>query len=228
MKRETSLNRIAFAAACAQVGLCLSDSQFGHFEQFEENLYLANEEMNLTRIPRDEAWVKHFLDSLLFQDLLPENASLLDVGTGPGFPSWPLAQARPDLKVVALDSSGKMLGFLRKNPLPNLRIVQARAEEWMPPAEFEVVTGRAVAPLAVQLEISAPLAAKGGMVIPMRTPAEEPLLSQDVSALGLELESVHRRELGSSGVSRLFPIYRKFGRSRPRRSWAEMKRKPLF
>ena len=62
-----------------------------------------------------------------------------------------------------------MLGFLASQPLPNLEIVQGRAEEWEAREAFDVVTGRALAPLAIQLELSAGLARIGGAVIPMRT-----------------------------------------------------------
>ncbi|RYG69749.1 16S rRNA (guanine(527)-N(7))-methyltransferase RsmG, partial [bacterium] len=80
------------------------------FETFEADLYEANEVMNLTRVPREECWLRHFLDSLLIAPWLPGEGSLLDIGSGPGFPAWPLALARPELQVTALDSSGKMLG----------------------------------------------------------------------------------------------------------------------
>src|ERR1041384_4679794 len=134
-------------------GLELTPEQVAQFEAFEAKLYEANAVMNLTRVPREECWLRHFVDSLLFQDLIPLNARVLDIGTGPGFPAWPLACARPDLQVTALDSNGKMLGFLRSQPLPNLEVVQERAEEWGAFERFGVVTGRALAPLPVQIEL---------------------------------------------------------------------------
>ncbi|HZH99340.1 MAG TPA: RsmG family class I SAM-dependent methyltransferase, partial [Fimbriimonadaceae bacterium] len=112
------------------IGITLDEGMLHAFEQFEEDLYRSNAVMNLTRVPREECYLRHFLDSLLFHDLIPAGASVLDIGTGPGFPAWPLALCRKDLHVLALDSSGKMLGFLRRHPLPNLEVVQERAEEW--------------------------------------------------------------------------------------------------
>ncbi len=184
--------------------------------------------MNLTRIPRDEAWLRHFVDSLLFHDLVPEGAKVLDVGTGPGFPAWPLACARPDLQVVALDSSGKMLGFLRSQHLPNLEVVQARAEEWEEREAFDVVTGRAVAPLAIQLELSAPLLKVGGLLVPMRTPQDD-LATPLWEALGLRPAGRHVRELPGTDVVRVFPTFvkeRSTSKLFPRR-WAEIRANPL-
>lgn len=219
-----------FRSACESLGIYLDISQLQAFLEFERALYEANEVMNLTRVPRQEAWLRHFVDSLLFQDLFPKGAVVLDVGTGPGFPSWPLACARPDLKVTAIDSSGKMLGFLRRRQLPNLEIVQVRAEEWSQREQFDFVTGRAVAPLAVQLEISAPFAKLGGTVLPMRTPAEEAdLLSFPSASLGLGPPALYPRALPGTEVVRLGAAFEKVAKT-PRqypRTWAEIKRKPI-
>lgn len=224
------MDRERFASALESIGLHLSDQQFDAFSQFEEALYGANKVMNLTRVPREEAWLRHFLDSLLFQDLIPRGSSVLDIGTGPGFPAWPLAQARPDLRVTALDSSGKMLGFLLQHPLPNLEIINARAEELGVREKFDFVTGRALAPLAIQLELSAQPCKIGGFVVPMRTPSDEQsLIEVDESVLGLVLKERLQRALPGTDALRLFPIFQKTQRT-PRnypRRWAEIKSKPL-
>ena len=184
--------------------------------------------MNLTRVPSEAAWLRHIADSLLFQDLVPQGSSILDIGTGPGFPAWPLACARPDIHVTGLDSNGKMVSFLRTQPLPNLEVVQARAEDWRDCERYGVVTGRAVAPLPIQLELSAEPCRVRGAVIPMRTSADDPLAVK-LAPLGLELESIQKRTLAGSGIERVFPIYRKTKPTRsgyPRR-WAEIRAKPL-
>lgn len=204
--------------------------QEASLDAFEDALYEANATRNLTRVPREEFWVRHVADSLLFQDLIPKGARVLDIGTGPGFPAWPLAWARPDLKITALDSSGKMLGFLRSHPLPNLEIVLERAEDWGIRERFDVVTGRAVAPLAIQLELSAAPCRERGRVIPMRTPADVAQLdSDDFAELGLKLEQVVRRRLAPIGAERAFPIYRKVAPTPKQypRSWTETRAKPL-
>lgn len=222
--------RGALREQAATLGLDLSDGQLGGFEAFESALYEANESMNLTRIPREQAWLRHFLDSLLFHRLIPHGSSVLDIGSGPGFPAWPLANARPDLQVTALDSSGKMLGFLRTQPLPNLEVIQDRAETWQVRDQYDVVTGRALAPIAIQLELSAPPCRIGGIVLPMRTEADRAEIDRlATNPLGLELRSIERRELPVVMAPRLFPIFEKRKRtpSMYPRPWADIRRKPL-
>jgi 16S rRNA (guanine527-N7)-methyltransferase len=199
------------------------------FEAFECALYERNTIMNLTRVPQEECWIRHFLDSLLFHDLCP-SGSVLDLGSGPGFPAWPLARARPDLQLTAMDSSSKMLGFLRTQPLPNLEIIQGRAEELDLRNQFDFVTGRAVAPFAIQMELSAGMAKVGGHVIPLRVPSDPSHIeSFPFEKLGLKLEHIEARTLPVLDAPRIVPICLKVGHT-PReypRPWAEMKRRPL-
>lgn len=222
------MDRKALFEWAESVGLPLSDSQLDAFESYEEALYEANTVQNLTRVAKDECWLRHFVDSLLFQDLIPEGATVLDVGTGPGLPAWPLANARPDLKITAIDSNGKMLNFLRSQPLPNLEVIQGRAEEVLEREKYDVVTGRAVAPLPLQLELSAAPLRVGGRLIPMRTSNDstEGIRHYELS---LDLRDVIRRPLPGTDIVRVFPFYLKAGKTAKRfpRRWAEMKAKPL-
>jgi 16S rRNA (guanine527-N7)-methyltransferase len=221
------MDRLQFFDAVSKLGIELSEAQLDHFETFEENLYLVNEERNLTRVPREECWSRHFLDSLLIAPMIPESAKVLDIGCGPGFPSWPLACARPDLQVTGMDSNSKMLGFLSSQSLPNLNTSSDRAEESELREKFDFVTGRAVAPMPIQCEISAAFLRIGGFFIPMRTQNDQ----WDADALkliGLEFLNVETRPIGDA--QRVFPIFRKF-KSTPRkfpRRWSEIKKNPLF
>lgn len=218
-----------FREEVAKLGLELSEEQLQAFERFHEALYAANSVMNLTRVAPEEAWLRHYLDSLLVQRFIPQGSKVLDLGTGPGFPAWPLACARPDLKVTAVDSSGKMVGFLRTQALPNLVVEQVRAEDWGVRDRFDVVTGRAIAPLPIQLELSGPPCKVGGAVIPMRTPNES-FEGIGESRVGLELRTVAQASLADTEIVRAFPIYEKITRSERRypRRWAEIKAKPLY
>jgi 16S rRNA (guanine527-N7)-methyltransferase len=221
------MDRDAFGDWATQVGLHQSEAQLDAISAFLCELYERNAVMNLTRIKPEEAWLRHIADSLLFQDILPRNATVLDIGTGPGLPAWPLALLRTDLAVTALDSSGKMLGFLRSQPLPNLTVVEARAEDWSVRNRFDIVTGRAVAPLPIQLEISAAPCRVGGAVIPMRTGADD--LELSVGVLGLILESVVERTLPGTEIQRVFPVFRKEKPTPGRypRRWAEIRARPI-
>jgi len=224
------VNQDRFVEVTRGLGLELSPEQVAQFEAYEEALYQANEVMNLTRVPREECWLRHFVDSLLFHDMFPENAKVVDLGTGPGLPAWPLACARPDLRITAIDSNGKMIGFLEKQPLPNLTPLKVRIEEWDERESFDIVTGRAMAPLPAQVELSAQLCKIRGRVIPMRTSVDDALIeSLKVTVLGLDLLDIERRTLPGTDAVRVFPVYFKSVRTPSRfpRAWAEIKRKPL-
>lgn len=224
------LDRTLFEKELTALGLHHDASLLDSFERFETALYQLNLVSNLTRVPQEECWVRHFLDSLLIAEFIQQGESVLDIGCGPGFPSWPLARVRPDLTVTALDSSGKMLGFLRTMPLRNLKIVQERAEMCGLNEKFDVVTGRALAPLAIQLELSVRPCRKGGRIVPMRTPGDtNQIESIPLDVLGLRLVSVESRVLPVAETSRSFPIFAKVASTAKRlpRTWADIKRAPL-
>ena len=115
-----------------------------------------NSRMDLTAVTDDEETMdKHFIDSLavLKTGLIGEGASLIDVGTGAGFPGMVLAMARPDLRVTLLDAQQKRLNFLQAVAeaagVENVKIVHARAEDGARKAElreqFDLAAARAVA-----------------------------------------------------------------------------------
>lgn len=204
--------------------------QTAQLDRFSKELYAANTVMNLTRIPREEFGLKHVLDSLLLSEFVREGADLLDIGTGAGFPAWPLACCRPDIQVTAIDSFTKAITFLETVPLPNLRVVKVRAEDCGWVEKFDVVTGRALAPLPIQLEISAAACRVGGLVVPMRTPAEEEAIHRfPVELLGLELGAVEMRPLPGTDIVRCFPVFLKIAKTPGKypRTWAEIRRQPL-
>lgn len=215
-----------FKSQLDQIGLQLTDEQIEAFAAFEEALYLANETMNLTRVPREECGLRHFIDSLLFHDLVGDAKTVLDVGSGPGLPAWPIACAFPDLQLVALDAGAKTVAFMEANPLPNLTPVQGRAEEWDVVGVYDLVTGRALAPLSIQLEVSGRPCRLDGRVIPMRTPADLPEIERLSREMGLELIGIETRRLPGTDTDRVYPIYRKVKRSPAMRTWAEIKKKP--
>jgi 16S rRNA (guanine527-N7)-methyltransferase len=214
------------SAFCRERGMALSPEQVALFEQYRDVLYRMNEVANLTRVPREDCEVRHFIDSLLVAEFVPQGARVLDVGTGPGLPAWPLACARPDLRVVAMDSTGKMLRVLGEVPLPNIDVRQHRAEEADARESFDFVTGRAVAPLSAQLELSAAWAVRGGLVVPFRTPNDAIV---KLPQLGLKLKCIEERALPTTDVVRVFPIYRKERRTPEHypRTWAQIKSSPL-
>lgn len=142
------------------------------FETFLKELLLWNEKINLTAIRTEEdIRVKHFLDSLTLLPFIPEGAkTLVDVGTGAGFPGIPLAIVRKDLQVTLIESIGKKCRFLEHIietlQLRNVEVVNARAEEVMKHRDyvnsFDVGVARAVARLDVLCGYMLPLLKKNG------------------------------------------------------------------
>ena len=158
--------------------LCDSDV-VNKFHQLTEHMLSVNQSMNLTRItePR-ELILRHYIDSLTLLPYIPEGARLIDVGCGAGFPSLPLAIARPDLHITALDSTDKKVRYVNGAAellgiSDRLQAITARAEDAAAPnaklrEHFDVVTGRAVARLNVLAEITLPFLRVGGQFIAMK------------------------------------------------------------
>lgn len=141
-----------------------------------EHMLAVNAHTNLTAITDwQEILVKHLADSCTVLPYIPEGAKVLDVGCGGGFPSLPMAIARPDLTVVGLDSTGKKVEYINESAsvlgLSNLSAICGRAEDLANGAMregFDVVTARAVASLPVLCELCIPFARVGGLFCAMK------------------------------------------------------------
>ena len=173
------------------------------FTRLRDLLFEANARMNLTAI-RDDAGcaVLHFADSLTAAYDIPQGANVIDVGCGGGFPCLPLAIARPDIRITALDSTAKKLGFVeyaaRELGLDNLTTLCGRAEELgRDPTyreRFDCATARAVASLDALCEICLPFVRVGGDFVAMK--------SRDTYQTELESAAPIVRKLGGSLASR--------------------------
>lgn len=196
-----------------KIGVHLSDEALNRFDLYAQELVETNKVMNLTAItdPTDIVY-KHFIDSLSILPLLPEGpVSLIDVGTGAGFPGIPLLIARPEIKLTLLDSLNKRLDFL-KTVCEKLQLkattVHARAEEaGQNPSmreQFDVATARAVANLPVLCEWCIPLVKVGGQFIAMKGSSGKEELSKACNAikvLGAKTEKESSFLLNTSGES---------------------------
>lgn len=175
------------------IGIDLDDTALDRFHTYYKMLIDYNTRMNLTAITEEyEVIVKHFCDSLciLSKFNIKDGASVIDVGTGAGFPGIPLLIARPDLKLTLLDGLNKRLVFL-SDVLTELglraEIVHCRAEEGATDKkyreQYDIATSRAVARLNVLCEYCLPYVRKGGVFIAMKGPAATEEISESKNAL---------------------------------------------
>ncbi len=173
------LNRELLTETIEKFGLTVSDETFLRLDRYAEMLVETNKSFNLTAITEPcDVTVKHFADCLSifgFADI-PENAKLIDVGTGAGFPGLVIKLFRPDIDVTFLDSTRKKLGFidsvLNETGMTG-ETVHLRAEEAavLPKyrEKFDFATARAVAALPVLSEYCLPFVKVGGEFISMKS-----------------------------------------------------------
>jgi 16S rRNA (guanine(527)-N(7))-methyltransferase GidB len=168
----------------SQLGINALDEVFLQFEKYANFLIEYNEKVNLTAItePGDIA-VKHFLDSVtpVALGLIKEGASVIDVGSGAGFPSVPIKLVSEDIQLTLLDSLDKRLKFLKGLcellKIEGVSFVHARAEEGgkMPDLRenFDIAISRAVANLRVLCEYCLPYVKVGGQFLALKGPSAE-------------------------------------------------------
>ncbi len=221
----------------------LSEEQEAQFERYYALLVRKNDVMNLTAITeKSEVEEKHFLDSLaLTQALeLKGNESLIDVGTGAGFPGLPLKILFPELKVVLADALQKRVRFLQEAiddlMLTGITAIHARAEELgQDPqyrGQFDLCVSRAVAELPVLCEYCLPLVKPGGVFVSYKSRKTEEELALAASALeilGAVHESTASLILGPSGLERSLVVIRKTTETPEKypRAAGKIKKKPL-
>lgn len=192
-----------------------------HVEQFYNYMQLLlewNEKINLTAITdAKEIIIKHFLDSLTISKYIPQGATLVDMGTGAGFPGIPLKIYRKDIKITLVDSLNKRIKFLdeviEQLNLEKIEAVHARAEEFGRNLKyregFDIATSRAVANLATLSEYLIPLVKVNGKCISMKGPDIEGELQNGkkaINILGGKISKVDRFELPKTDIKRTILI----------------------
>lgn len=218
----------------------LNDSRTPQLVSFAEMLLEKNQVMNLTAItdPTDVAQL-HLLDCaavLTFADLAGK--SVVDVGTGAGFPGMPLQILQPQAKLTLLDSLGKRINFLQEVcdalDLRDTRCVHARAEDFARDHRqgFDYATSRAVAALNVLCELALPMVKVGGAFLAMKAVDSDEELRQAKSAiaqLGGTVESVQDYTIPGTEVRHRLIIIRKVKPTPTTfpRPFAKIKKSPL-
>ncbi len=206
-----------------KLGITLTDKQKEQLEIYKKFLIEYNKHTNLTRIiDENDIYLKHFYDSLTivkYIDLSNKN-TLLDIGTGAGFPGMVLKIIYPNLDVTLLDSNNKKITFLKQLSEKlniNVNAIQARSEEYIKEKReyFDVVTSRAMANLRVLLELSIPYVKVNGNFIAMKANASEELkeATNTHEKLGAKLSSIHEFELIKENSKRTIIVYDKISKT---------------
>ncbi len=202
----------------------ISEKQLEQFNSYFEILVEWNKVMNLTGITEyDEVLLKHFVDSLCFNPnklIKSDKISLIDVGTGAGFPGLPIKIAYENVDVVLLDSLNKRIKFLdeviTKLGLKNIKTIHSRAEDGGRNKDlrekFDIAISRAVANLASLAEYNLPFVKVGGYFVAMKSgeiDEEAANAKKAISLLGGEIEKIEKFQLPNSDIDRSLVIVKK-------------------
>ncbi len=207
----------------SDIGYDLSGQQMNQFNEFYEMLVEKNKVMNLTAITEyDEVVLKHFIDSIvIYKRISDDNVkSIMDVGTGGGFPGIPLKILFPEIRLTLLDSLNKRILFLNevihKLGLENIECIHGRAEDigHLPEyrEQYDLTVSRAVANLSSLSEYCIPFVRVGGKFISYKSGNIDGELNDAKTAiqlLGSGIEDVEKYTLPDSDMQRSIVVIRK-------------------
>lgn len=204
-----------------KIDIMLSEEQLQKFYKYMKLLLEWNEKINLTAIiePK-EIILKHFIDSLSIIKYIKNKNSLVDVGTGAGFPGIPIKIVLPEIKVILIDSLNKRITFLNEVisqlDLKYIEAVHSRVEDFARNKEyrekFDVATARAVAQLPIILEYLIPLTKVKGNIICMKGNKIDEEIKKSkkaISVLGGNLEKIDNFYLPDTDIERNIIIVNK-------------------
>ncbi len=237
-------NREIFAEVFANENIELNNEELAKFLRYHELLVEWNEKINLTAITEaHDVAEKHFVDSLLAQrmPIAWQNKTLIDIGTGAGFPGIPLKIMNTTLQVTLFDSLQKRLNFLdaviTELQLEDITTIHGRAEDGGRAPnlreKYDIATARAVAKMPVLLEYALPFVKVGGYFIALKGPELDEELAQSKKALktlGAEIAEVGHFTLANESYTRNIALIKKVAptpKAYPRKAGTPQK-KPLL
>ena len=199
----------------------LTEDQLENFFKYMNLLLEWNEKINLTAITDvDDIILKHFIDSMTVLKYIEKDKSIIDVGTGAGFPGIPIAIRREDVKITLLDSLNKRINFLNEVcselKINNIETIHGRAEEAGQNKKYrekyDIAVSRAVANMTTLSEYLIPFVKVGGICICMKGSEIDHELEQAkfaIKELGGKIEKVEKFNLPDSDIERNIVIIKK-------------------
>ena len=213
---------------CNKINIEISDDQINCFEKYYELLIEKNKVMNLTAITdKEDVIVKHFIDSIALIPYLLDKGfnvnselSIIDIGTGAGFPGLPLKIMMPDVKFTLLDSLNKRVSFLNEVidelKLKDIEVLHGRAEDYASDnkyrEKYDICVSRAVANLSTLSEYCIPFVKEDGFFISYKAGESEEEINNSKNAikiLGGKINKVEEFVLPGTDASRVFVFIRK-------------------
>ena len=220
-------------------GISCTIEQVNLLWEFMHYVLETNEKFNLTAIKDEDAFVEKMIfdSALLLNNQNFEGQTIVDLGSGAGFPSVVISILSPKAHIIAIDSTAKKINFINsfaKEHNLNLEAISVRAEDYAKEHrdEYLLVTARAVAPLRVLLELAMPMLQVGGHLIAFKGPDFEKEIDEAEGAfrkLSCDIHYVYEDQLPESGESRSLIYVRKLCTTPNKypRSFGEIKNKPL-
>ena len=194
MKKEVFKNELE------KLNIILTKTQEEQLEKYYEILVETNKYTNLTRIiEKEEVYLKHFYDSLTITKVidLTKEQTLIDIGTGAGFPGLVLKIVFPNLKITLLDSLNKRIVFLnqviKELDLKDIKTVHSRIEDYEK-EQFDIVTSRAVAKTNILLELAYNLPKEQGYFIFLKGDMKQELKESEHAIKELNLKLIQKEE----------------------------------
>ncbi len=217
---DKALFKASLLAGAEKLNIGIDDACYERLEKLYELMLSENERQNLTRIVTEEDVAeKHMLDSLTLSNFLEKGVRLADIGCGAGFPTLPVACARSDVNITAVDSTEKRIRYVNETAralgLENVIAIAARAEELGKKADFresfDVCTARAVASLNVLCEYCLPLVKVGGIFVAMKANAREEIenAKKAIAVLGGRIKEIRELRLPFSDSERTIIVIEK-------------------